>query len=722
MKINHQNVVRFLGFCSNTHHISIQEAGSSTVDFVNVRERLLCLEYVRNGSLDKHITDELRGLEWETRYDIITGICKGLCHLREEKQIVHMDLKPANILLEDHMVPKITDFGLSRPNENSYTMGQRFGTRGYFAPEYETFGKTSFECDIYSLGVIITELVTGCKGAPNKNKVLRRWRHRWNKPPALLQYRQVTRCIEIAVRCRQQESGSRPSIFEIISILGESESTDGQTGQESTYLDDDMLGIEPLKLKFYEEMSRSVKLTNRTKACFAFSIERPSKQYNIQPDRGIVTPGCSECLVQIAVTALQVTQNAGKLIVRSTKVNEGLRVEDITKDIFHEVDGKVVDEVDLMVVYEPTKPQENCKSREDTNMPAEVVPEAKKKKIVGSSYKVDIDSSTRRESPQQIEQQCKFYPPQSFSRHYPINTTYLGRGSRAVDVARGAMGSLLDKLGKLVKEDYNLERSLKRDIESFSEDLAKIHKDLPNLEKLDGVEIWVDEVRELSYSIEDILDSFVVRVETDSSGSGFRELPHEGLKFLENDMTTHRQIGDVIRDIKNKVQAVADRQKKYNFEVNNAVANATTNAPIDPRMAIINKEQLIGIEARTDQLIKLLFEKDDNVLQQELRIVSIVGLGGLGKTTLAKAVYDKIKPHYHSRAFVPVGQNPDVKKVLMNILIAVRNNFNESNLEVWQLIDELKEFLKDKRCTPPLPPPHTTPTRHPMVMVILHSN
>ena len=59
LKINHQNVVRFLGFCSNTHHISIQEAGSSAVDFVNVRERLLCLEYISNGSLDKHITGKV---------------------------------------------------------------------------------------------------------------------------------------------------------------------------------------------------------------------------------------------------------------------------------------------------------------------------------------------------------------------------------------------------------------------------------------------------------------------------------------------------------------------------------------------------------------------------------------------------------------------------------------------------------------------------------------
>nr|XP_045087705.1 cysteine-rich receptor-like protein kinase 41 [Aegilops tauschii subsp. strangulata] len=129
-KINHQNVVRFLGFCSNTYQTPIQEAGSEEINLANVRERLLCFEYISNGSLDKHITDELRGLEWETRYEIIIGICKGLRYLHEETSIVHMDLKPENILLDGtYLIPKFTDFGLSRPNKNTHTMGLRFGTR-----------------------------------------------------------------------------------------------------------------------------------------------------------------------------------------------------------------------------------------------------------------------------------------------------------------------------------------------------------------------------------------------------------------------------------------------------------------------------------------------------------------------------------------------------------------------------------------------------------------
>ena len=68
--------------------------------------------------------DELRGLEWNTRFEIIRGICEGLYHLHKEKQIYHMDMKPDNILLDNDMMPKITDFGLSRLDEKSQTMSE----------------------------------------------------------------------------------------------------------------------------------------------------------------------------------------------------------------------------------------------------------------------------------------------------------------------------------------------------------------------------------------------------------------------------------------------------------------------------------------------------------------------------------------------------------------------------------------------------------------------
>ncbi|CAN6371443.1 unnamed protein product [Urochloa humidicola] len=147
IKIDHKNIVRLLGYCSVTEERAISFEGRTIM--VDIRERLLCFEHISNGSLENYLTDELRGLEWHTRHEIIMGICMGLLYLHKEKNIIHMDLKPANILLDDHMVPKITDFGLARFDNNSQTKtASRLISRGYCAPEYVLEGTSKMEAQM----------------------------------------------------------------------------------------------------------------------------------------------------------------------------------------------------------------------------------------------------------------------------------------------------------------------------------------------------------------------------------------------------------------------------------------------------------------------------------------------------------------------------------------------------------------------------------------------
>ncbi|KAJ1265659.1 hypothetical protein BS78_08G093000 [Paspalum vaginatum] len=212
--IEHPNVVRFLGFCANTHEECVTRGPEKV--FVGIRQRLLCFEYISNGSLDKHIAEESTGLAWHIRYQLVMGICEGLRYLHEEMEIVHMDLKPANILVDNSMVPKITDFGLASLNGASSTTDERFATREYCAPEYLNAGTVTTKCDIYSLGVTIIELVTGQRGIPDEDKVLQGWRQRWGKRLSL-EARQVKQCIRIAKRCMEKEPHNRPhDLSEII--------------------------------------------------------------------------------------------------------------------------------------------------------------------------------------------------------------------------------------------------------------------------------------------------------------------------------------------------------------------------------------------------------------------------------------------------------------------------------------------------------------------------
>jgi Holliday junction resolvasome RuvABC ATP-dependent DNA helicase subunit len=116
---------------------------------------------------------------------------------------------------------------------------------------------------------------------------------------------------------------------------------------------------------------------------------------------------------------------------------------------------------------------------------------------------------------------------------------------------------------------------------------------------------------------------------------------------------------------------------------------------VDPRLLVqyTNAAELVGIDEVRDEVIKILVERKE-VCRQQDKIVSIVGFGGLGKTTLANAVYQKLRAQFDCSAFVSVTQNPEMDKLFQDLFyqLAKRNN---SRINV---IDEISEFLQSKRC------------------------
>jgi hypothetical protein len=201
--------------------------------------------------------------------------------------------------------------------------------------------------------------------------------------------------------------------------------------------------------------------------------------------------------------------------------------------------------------------------------------------------------------------------------------------------------------------------------------------------------------------MEDVVDSFMVRVEGDEPDADMKRSKRFRKKianFFKKGKTRH-QIADKIQEIKIRVKQVADLRDRY--QVDHAGANLAAPASIDPRIVNLFKDQreLVGIEEPRDLLIKSLADGDDGVSKQELKLLSIFGFGGLGKTTLAKAVYDKLPGKFDHRAFVSVGQSPDLKKVLMEILRQLDHGsyMSATMLDVEQLIGELRRLLQKKR-------------------------
>ncbi|KAL3717274.1 hypothetical protein ACJRO7_008794 [Eucalyptus globulus] len=149
-RIHHVNLVRLVGFCAQKSH------------------KLLIYEYMSNGSLDRWIFHKSNEcvLNWQQRKKIILDIAKGLNYLHEEcrQKIVHLDIKPQNILLDGNFNAKVADFGLSKliDRDQSQVITTMRGTPGYLAPEWLSAAITE-KVDVYSFGVVILEIVCGRK-------------------------------------------------------------------------------------------------------------------------------------------------------------------------------------------------------------------------------------------------------------------------------------------------------------------------------------------------------------------------------------------------------------------------------------------------------------------------------------------------------------------------------------------------------------------------------
>uniref|UniRef100_A0A8R7NVX8 Disease resistance protein RPP13 n=1 Tax=Triticum urartu TaxID=4572 RepID=A0A8R7NVX8_TRIUA len=274
-----------------------------------------------------------------------------------------------------------------------------------------------------------------------------------------------------------------------------------------------------------------------------------------------------------------------------------------------------------------------------------------------------------------------------------------------MDIVTGAIAKLIPKLADLLVGEYKLHKNVKKNIKDLLKELESMNVALVKIgevprDQLDKQDkLWADDVRELSYVIEDVVDKFLVRVDhiqPDDATNKFKGLMKRTTKLLKK-VKDKYGIAHAIKDIQEQLQKVAARRDRNKV----VVPNPTEPITIDPCLRALYAEatELVGIYGKRDEeLMRLLSMAGDDASTKRLKKVSIVGFGGLGKTTLARAVYDKIKGDFDCRAFVPVGQNPDMKKVLRDILIDLGNPHSDlAMLDDKQLVKKLHDFLENKR-------------------------
>ncbi|TKY65019.1 leucine-rich repeat receptor serine/threonine-protein kinase [Spatholobus suberectus] len=206
-RLHHRNLVNLLGYC------------------IDKGQLMLVYEFMSNGSLENLLYGEEKELSWDERLQIAIDISHGIEYLHEGAvpPVIHRDLKSANILLDQSMRAKVSDFGLSKEEIFDGRNSGLKGTYGYMDPAYISTSKFTMKSDIYSFGIIIFELITAIHPHQNLMEYINLAAMDYDGVDGILDKQLVGKCnleevrqlAKIAHKCLHKSPKKRPSISEV---------------------------------------------------------------------------------------------------------------------------------------------------------------------------------------------------------------------------------------------------------------------------------------------------------------------------------------------------------------------------------------------------------------------------------------------------------------------------------------------------------------------------
>ncbi|KAK2439956.1 disease resistance protein RPM1 [Trifolium repens] len=282
-------------------------------------------------------------------------------------------------------------------------------------------------------------------------------------------------------------------------------------------------------------------------------------------------------------------------------------------------------------------------------------------------------------------------------------------------MAETTVSFVLDQLYNLAIKEGTLLAGVNKDFNDIKVELESIKACLKDADTRasddgggganEGVKAWVKQLREASFRIEDVIDEYVMYLEQRINHSGCIASLKKVAQMIKTMKQRHR-IGSEMKDIKLSIGEIKERSLRYEFKTENGSGSSkgiSQNGSFgDPRMAslFIEEAQVVGFESPRDELVSCLVEGTD-----ELMLVSVVGMGGLGKTTLSSHVFHNkvVKKHFDCRCFITVSQSYTVRELLIDMVKKFCKDCNEpipkglQTMDDKTLITQVRQYLESKR-------------------------
>ncbi|KAI3465707.1 hypothetical protein Pfo_022370 [Paulownia fortunei] len=267
-------------------------------------------------------------------------------------------------------------------------------------------------------------------------------------------------------------------------------------------------------------------------------------------------------------------------------------------------------------------------------------------------------------------------------------------------MAESAVSFLLDQLSMWVQDERQLLGGLERELEYIRHEMGHMREFLrfadAKEESNPGLKEWVGQVREISYDVQDVLDKYVLRF-THRGTNGFSGCIKKGYASIKYLKARH-QIASEIQAIKFRLEDASKSQQRYRemYAVMDQGSSSTLakNEWYDGRgdALFLEEADVVGIQKPKEQLLEWIWSTDNGI-----EVISVVGMGGSGKTTLVKKFYDdeSVKRHFNSHVWIVASDSTDVKHLLGNLIKKLVGEFKESltpKLEDMNA-DEMKEFI-----------------------------